>query len=76
VSGIRREAVAALTSDVILVDRAIFDSLGYLEAALQVTGRPRDKERHPILENLARSYAWGLAAIPTSNSGEQPVKGY
>ncbi|MDR3529923.1 MAG: AAA family ATPase [Rhodopila sp.] len=55
--GIRREAAAALTSDVILVDRAIFDAFGYLEAALQVTGRPRNEERHLILEELARSYA-------------------
>lgn len=55
--GMRREAVAALTSDVILVDRAIFDALGYLEAALQVTGRRRDEARHSILEEVARSYA-------------------
>lgn len=55
--GIRREAVATLTNDVILVDRAIFDALGYLEAALQVTGRPRNEERHKILQDVARSYA-------------------
>jgi len=55
--GMRREAAAALTSDVILVDRAIFDALGYLEAALQVTGRGRNDARHSILEEVARSYA-------------------
>ena len=55
--GIRRESSATLISDVILVDRAIFDALGYLEAALQVTGRSRDERRHPILEGISRSYA-------------------
>ncbi|NKK87523.1 hypothetical protein ELH23_31365 (plasmid) [Rhizobium ruizarguesonis] len=55
--GIRREAEAALANDVILVDRAIFDALGYLEAALDVTGRPRSNGRHSILQGLARAYA-------------------
>lgn len=54
--GIRREAVAALSHDVVLVDRAIFDALGYLEAALNVTVRPRSLERHAILEDIARAY--------------------
>lgn len=65
--GMRREAAAALTNDVILVDRAIFDALGYLEAALQVTDRPRDEERHPILRDVARSYArdYDLLVITT-----------
>jgi hypothetical protein len=38
-----------------------------LEAALQVTERPRDEKRHPILEELARSYArdYDLLVITT-----------
>lgn len=35
----RLETVASLTADVILVDRPIPDALGYLSAALAVTGR-------------------------------------
>lgn len=57
--GMRRETVAGLTSDIVLVDRPIFDALGYLEAALDVTGRARDAVRHTILEDIARSYSRG-----------------
>ena len=34
----RQEAEASLTCDVILVDRPVLDALGYLKAALEVTG--------------------------------------
>ncbi len=54
--GIRREVAATLCSDVILVDRAIFDALGYLEAALEITHRERDDARHAMLEGMCRSY--------------------
>ena len=36
---IRIETVASLSSDVILIDRPVPDALGYLRAALAVTGR-------------------------------------
>ncbi len=37
--GMRRETEATLVSDVVLIDRPVFDALGYFEAALQITGR-------------------------------------
>lgn len=37
--GMRREAEATLVSDIILVDRPVFDALGYYEAALLISGR-------------------------------------
>ncbi|MDF2374479.1 MAG: AAA family ATPase [Rhizobiaceae bacterium] len=37
--GMRLEAEATLKSDVILIDRPVFDAVGYYEAALQISGR-------------------------------------
>jgi hypothetical protein len=54
--GMRRETEATLTSDVVLIDRPVFDALGYFEAALQVSGRkaePRDLEE---LRTIALSH--------------------
>lgn len=48
---IHLETVASLTADVILVDRPVPDALGYLLAALKVTGR----QIHPVrMERLLR----------------------
>lgn len=55
--GIRREIEVAQSADIILVDRPLFDALGYLEAALEITGRERDPVRHAILETLVTGYA-------------------
>ncbi len=50
--GIRRETEATLTSDIILIDRPVFDALGYFEAALEISGREADardlEELHAI----------------------------
>jgi predicted ATPase len=52
----RREAEASLTNDVILVDRPVVDALGYLRAALQVSGRKIDKRRLDGLAAIARAH--------------------
>jgi predicted ATPase len=54
--GIRREAVAIAESDIVLVDRAVIDALGYLEAALHVTGRSRVAEQFSALEERALAH--------------------
>jgi hypothetical protein len=54
--GIRRETLASLSNEVILVDRAVIDALGYLNAALHVTQRPSQERRRTILEDMARAY--------------------
>lgn len=53
---IRLETVASLTADVILIDRPVPDALGYLVAALDVTGRTLEPSRLKCLE--AMSAAW------------------
>jgi hypothetical protein len=53
----RQEAEAALTSDVILVDRPVFDALGYLKAALEVTNRSVDRRRLEELVTIARAHS-------------------
>lgn len=55
--GLKQEAQASLEADLILVDRPLFDALGYLEAALEVTGRERASVRHSVLEALALGFA-------------------
>jgi len=55
--GIRLETEASLSSDVVLVDRAIFDAIGYLKAALAISNREFDTARLHMLENIAHSYA-------------------
>jgi hypothetical protein len=37
--GLRQETELSLNKQIILIDRPIFDALGYLEAALEITGR-------------------------------------
>ena len=55
--GIRLETEASLSSDVVLVDRAIFDAIGYLKAALAISNREFDTTRLEMLEDIANSYA-------------------
>ena len=53
---IRQEAACTLTSRVILIDRPVSDALGYLEAALEVTGREVHPQRLETLKALAGAY--------------------
>jgi predicted ATPase len=52
----RQEAEASLTCDVVLVDRPVPDALGYLQAALEVTGRAVHERRLEELEVIARAH--------------------
>ena len=54
--GLRREAEMSLTCDVILVDRPILDPLGYLQAALEVSGRIVAAHRLDQLRAIARAH--------------------
>ncbi len=54
---LRQEAEASLTCDVILVDRPVLDALGYLQAALEVTGRTVHPRRLEELKTIARAHA-------------------
>lgn len=54
---IRLEAMAALANDVVLIDRAIFDAVGYFEAALHISGRKADTVRLRTIKEIARSYS-------------------
>jgi len=56
-SVIRAELEAALLADLVLVDRPVPDALGYLEAALEMTGR--------VISEKERAYLYGLAASHT-----------
>jgi predicted ATPase len=53
----RQEAEASLTCDVILVDRPVLDALGYLEAAVEVTGRHLNPRRLDELKTIARAHS-------------------
>lgn len=53
---IRLETEASLTADVILVDRPVPDALGYLVAALDVTGRSLPIERIRRLESVCDAW--------------------
>lgn len=55
--GLRQETEASLSKDVILVDRPIFDALGYFEAALEISGRQADPRRLDELRTIARVHA-------------------
>ena len=55
--GLRQEAEASLSKDVILVDRPVFDALGYYEAALEVSGRRACSRRLDELRTIARAHA-------------------
>lgn len=52
----RQEAEQSLSCDIILVDRPVPDALGYLNAALAVTGREIDPARLLALESIARAH--------------------
>jgi hypothetical protein len=68
--GLRQEAEASLSKDVILVDRPVFDALGYLEAALEVSGRQIDPRRLNELRTIARLHAmeYDLIIVTTFDS--------
>jgi len=52
----RQEAEQSLSCEVILVDRPVPDALGYLYAALSVTGREIDQRQRQALESIARAH--------------------
>jgi hypothetical protein len=54
--GMRQEAEASLRCNVILVDRPVPDALGYLLAALEVSGRKEDPRRIEELKAIARAH--------------------
>ncbi|WP_280336093.1 AAA family ATPase [Nocardia wallacei] len=55
--GISNELEAWLHGDVVLVDRAVPDALGYYRAALAYRGETADAERWAYLETLARAHS-------------------
>ncbi|TIT97449.1 MAG: hypothetical protein E5W44_04255 [Mesorhizobium sp.] len=55
--GMRLEAEASLNEDVILIDRPVFDALGYLDAALQISGRSLPPRRVEELQTIAAAHA-------------------
>lgn len=55
--GMRQEAEAALSSEVILVDRPVFDALGYLYAAVEISGRSLPDRQLDELRSIAVAHA-------------------
>ncbi|NRP85236.1 hypothetical protein GFPCMMHI_01121 [Ensifer adhaerens] len=55
--GMRQEAEAALTSEAVLVDRPVFDALGYLYAALEISGRSLPDRQLDELRSIAVAHA-------------------
>ncbi|AZO33572.1 MAG: hypothetical protein EOS76_02790 [Mesorhizobium sp.] len=55
--GMRQEAEALLTNDVVLVDRPVPDALGYLKAALEVSSREISGERLSELQTIVAARA-------------------
>ena len=55
--GMRQEAEALLTRDVVLVDRPVPDALGYLTAALEVSSRGISRERLSELQTIVAAHA-------------------
>jgi len=65
--GLRQEMEAALRSDVVLVDRPLIDAVGYLQAALEATGRQIEDARMQELLQMAvghqSRYHWFAATV-------------
>lgn len=53
-SVVRSELEAALKADIVIVDRPVPDALGYLEAALEMTGRRISDNEHEYLYTLTK----------------------
>ncbi|WP_063832937.1 AAA family ATPase [Labrenzia sp. DG1229] len=53
----RQEAELSLSAEVVLVDRPVLDALGYLKAALSVSGRSIDHRRLDALERIAEVHS-------------------
>lgn len=54
---IREEQKASLNSDVVIVDRAVSDAIGYLEAALATSRRSITQDQRNYLISLAKLHA-------------------
>lgn len=61
--GIRREIEACLDHDIVLADRAVFDAVGYLEAAYAHSGRQADPVRIARVRDLAVGYSQDYETI-------------
>jgi predicted ATPase len=74
--GMRQEAEAALSSEAILVDRPVFDALGYLHAALEISGRSLPDRQLDELRSIAVAHAGDYDVLvmtqldPAINLGE------
>ncbi|MBO9463470.1 MULTISPECIES: AAA family ATPase [Stappiaceae] len=55
--GMRQEAEAALHCEVVLVDRPVFDALGYLYAALEISDRSLPDRQLNELRSIALAHA-------------------
>ncbi|MCX4096281.1 AAA family ATPase [Nocardia sp. alder85J] len=61
--GISNEVEAWLIADVVLIDRAVPDALGYYEAALEYTGRDADPDEIEKLEAMVGAHAYNYDLI-------------
>jgi GTPase SAR1 family protein len=52
----RLEAEASLANDVVLIDRPVIDALGYLHAALRLTGRKIGERRSAELATIVKAH--------------------
>jgi len=53
---LRQEAEASLSREVVLIDRPLFDALGYFEAALEISGRCAQPRQLEELRSLAGAH--------------------
>ncbi|WVT78027.1 AAA family ATPase (plasmid) [Sinorhizobium chiapasense] len=80
--GMRQEAEAALSNEAILVDRPVFDALGYLYAALEISGRSLPVRQLDELRSIAVAHAGDYDVLvmtkldPAISLGEGRDKNY
>lgn len=55
-TGMMLEAEASLHHDIIIVDRPVFDAVGYFEAALEISNREERQERVDQLRTIAEMH--------------------
>lgn len=65
--GMRQEAEIALSSEAILVDRPVFDALGYLYAALEISGRSLLDRQLDELRSIAVAHAGDYDVLVMTN---------
>lgn len=57
VTVVQQELERGLDADLVIVDRPVFDAIGYLEAALESTGRTITAEQRDYLYSMARLHS-------------------